>query len=63
MTTHRIDLQATEKGHGKTRMFYLGEPIGTSDSPRAVSCVTGGVKFRQVAGSGTTNSRTRTCGS
>jgi hypothetical protein len=30
---HRIDLQAPEKGHGKTRMSYLGEPIGTSDSP------------------------------
>jgi hypothetical protein len=33
MTTHRIDLQAPEKGRGKTRMVYLGRPIGTSDSP------------------------------
>jgi hypothetical protein len=33
VTTHRIDLQAPEKGHGKTRMSYLGEPIVVSDSP------------------------------
>jgi hypothetical protein len=33
VTTHRIDLQAPEKGHGKTRMSYLGQPIGASDSP------------------------------
>jgi hypothetical protein len=33
MTTHRIDLEAPEKRHGKTRMSYLGEPIGASDSP------------------------------
>jgi hypothetical protein len=33
MTAHRIDLRAPEKGHGKTLMFYLGVPIGASDSP------------------------------
>jgi hypothetical protein len=33
MTTHRIDLRAPERGHGKTSMSYLGEPIGASDSP------------------------------
>jgi hypothetical protein len=33
MTTHRIDLQAPEKGYGKTLMSYLGEPIEASDSP------------------------------
>jgi hypothetical protein len=32
MTTHRIDLQAPEKGYGKTLMSYLGEPIEASES-------------------------------
>jgi hypothetical protein len=33
MTNHRIDLQAPEEDHGKTRMSYLGQPIGASNSP------------------------------